>query len=107
MGILPVGVSGERRGSRPRRGPAACRRGPVVHRSRTRLLCSAGSSTVGGWPRWGGIVSMSETVTDELYRVCVKLYSPEPEGIVDEAAAFVPIFHEWIRERALNLVLID
>ena len=40
----------------------------------------------------------------ESLRVCVKLYAPEP-GIPD--STFVPIFHEWIRERALDMVLLD
>ena len=51
---------------------------------------------------------MSAVATvDGLYRVCVKLYSPEPWGSERDAAAFVPIFHEWIQNRALDLVLID
>ena len=37
-------------------------------------------------------------------RVCVKLFAAEP-GVPD--SAFVPIFHEWIRDRALGLVLLD
>jgi hypothetical protein len=37
-------------------------------------------------------------------RVCVKLYATEP-GIPD--STFVPIFHEWIRDRALDVVLLD
>lgn len=37
-------------------------------------------------------------------RVCVKLHAPEP-GIPD--STFVPIFHDWIRERALDMVLLD
>ena len=37
-------------------------------------------------------------------RVVVKLYAPE-SGIPD--SVFVPIFHQWIRERALSLVLLD
>ena len=40
-----------------------------------------------------------------LQRICIKLYAPEP-GIDDQA--FVPIFHEWIRDQAIdNLVLFD
>jgi hypothetical protein len=39
-----------------------------------------------------------------VQRVVVKLYASEP-GIPDNA--FVPIFHQWIRERALPLVLLD
>jgi len=44
---------------------------------------------------------------DALSRVCVKIYGPEPRGLVSDAAAFVPIFHEWIRNGSLDLVLID
>jgi hypothetical protein len=44
---------------------------------------------------------------DGLYRVCVKLYASEDSRIEDDAATFVPIFHEWIREGALDLVLLD
>lgn len=42
-----------------------------------------------------------------LYRVCVKLYSPEATESGGDAAVYVPIFHEWIREQRLDLVLID
>ena len=42
---------------------------------------------------------------DTLQRVCVKVYGPEPQV---EDQEFVPIFHEWIRERAIEgLVLFD
>jgi hypothetical protein len=41
-----------------------------------------------------------------LYRVCVKVYATDSK-ITDDAAAFVPIFHEWIREKKLDLVLLD
>ena len=42
---------------------------------------------------------------DGLQRICVKLYAPEP-GVGDQA--FIPIFHEWIRDQAIdNLVLFD
>ena len=51
---------------------------------------------------------MIQSTMDGLYRVCVKLYAPEPTGIDDDAAVFVPIFHEWIRERALgDTVMLD
>jgi hypothetical protein len=40
-----------------------------------------------------------------LQRVCAKLYAAEPAGVADET--FVPIFHEWIRKRALDAVLLD
>ena len=40
-----------------------------------------------------------------LQRICVKLYAPEP-GVGDQT--FIPIFHEWIRDQAIdNLVLFD
>jgi hypothetical protein len=42
---------------------------------------------------------------DDLQRVCVKVYGPEPQV---EDQEFVPIFHEWIRSHALEgLVLFD
>ena len=44
-------------------------------------------------------------MTQELQRVCVKIHAAEHRGIADEV--FVPIFHEWIRDRSLPLVLID
>ncbi len=43
----------------------------------------------------------------DLYRVCVKIYAPEPEGLAGDAATFVPIFHDWFREDSLGLVMID
>lgn len=43
----------------------------------------------------------------DFYRACVKLYSPEPVPPAEDAALYVPIFHEWIREGALDLVSID
>jgi hypothetical protein len=43
---------------------------------------------------------------DGFYRVCVKIYANEPEGVKD-ADLFVPIFHEWIRDRVFDLVLFD
>jgi hypothetical protein len=48
----------------------------------------------------------ADTIAD-LHRVCVKIYAPEPHGAEEDAAAFVPVFHDWIRNRALDLVLID
>ena len=47
----------------------------------------------------------SETV-DGFFKVCVKIYANEPEG-TDDADLFVPIFHEWIRDRVFDLVLFD
>lgn len=45
------------------------------------------------------------TDIDDLQRVCVKIYAPDP-GLDDQV--FVPIFHEWIRNHALDgLVLFD
>jgi hypothetical protein len=44
-------------------------------------------------------------VTERLQRVCVKLYAAGPVAVPDDV--FVPIFHEWIRDRSLDLVLID
>ena len=41
-----------------------------------------------------------------LYRVCVKLYAPEPQGIGSDAEAFVPVFHEWIQNGSLEDVLL-
>src|SRR5688572_5531870 len=42
---------------------------------------------------------------DDLYRVCVKMYAAEDGGVSD--AVFVEIFQEWIRDRALDMVLFD
>jgi hypothetical protein len=44
-------------------------------------------------------------VIDDLQRVCVKLYATTPDAIADDV--FVPVFHEWIRDRALDLVWVD
>jgi len=44
-------------------------------------------------------------VIAQLQRVCAKFYAGEPSSIRDET--FVPIFHEWIRKRSLNAVLLD
>lgn len=41
---------------------------------------------------------------DDLYRICVKLYGPEP-GVSGDL--FVTIFQEWIRDRVLDMVLLD
>jgi hypothetical protein len=50
-----------------------------------------------GSDRWGGVIEPTQ-------RVCVKVYAAE-DSIPD--STFVPIFHEWIRDRALDLVLLD
>jgi hypothetical protein len=42
---------------------------------------------------------------NDLYRICVKLYAHSQSGLDD--ARFVPIFHDWIRARRLDAVLID
>jgi hypothetical protein len=47
------------------------------------------------------------TPMSQLSRVCVKLYAPEPSAVIDDAAVYVPIFHEWIRRADLGLVAID
>jgi len=44
-------------------------------------------------------------MTNNLRRVCVKLFAAEPEGARDEI--LVPVFHELIRERKLDMVFID
>ena len=49
---------------------------------------------------------MSRREIDGLYRVCVKIYASE-HAIEDHAELLVPIFHEWIRERVLDLVMLD
>ncbi|MDR0786471.1 MAG: hypothetical protein LBG44_01155 [Gemmatimonadota bacterium] len=46
------------------------------------------------------------TTMNGFYRACVKIYAPEP-GIGEDATVFVPLFHEWIRENKLDLVLLD
>ncbi len=43
---------------------------------------------------------------DDLFRVCVKIYASE-HAVEDDAALFVPIFHDWIREGVLDLVMLD
>ncbi|MSR22420.1 MAG: hypothetical protein EXR92_02575 [Gemmatimonadetes bacterium] len=50
---------------------------------------------------------MSKDKLTGFYRVCVKLYASASPEIVDDASLFVPIFHEWIRDRALDLILLD
>lgn len=47
------------------------------------------------------------TPMNQLSRVCVKVYAPEPSPVIDDAAVYVPIFHEWIRRGDLGLVAID
>jgi hypothetical protein len=46
-------------------------------------------------------------MSTDFHRICVKLYAPEPAGITDDAAAYVPIFHQWIRDQVLDVVAID
>jgi hypothetical protein len=53
---------------------------------------------------------MSAVATDSiegLYRVCAKIYASDSRGLKNDAAVFVPIFHEWIREKKLDMVLLD
>jgi hypothetical protein len=47
------------------------------------------------------------TPMNQLSRVCVKVYAPDPGRAIDEAAVYVPIFHEWIRKGDLGVVAID
>lgn len=49
-------------------------------------------------------MSGQETM-DDFFKICVKLYANEPG--VDDAELFVPIFHEWIRDRVFDMVLFD
>jgi hypothetical protein len=49
---------------------------------------------------------MTEARADGFYKVCVKFYATE-SSVKDDAALFVPIFHEWIRDRAFDLVMLD
>jgi hypothetical protein len=50
---------------------------------------------------------MTREATQDLSRVCVKLYAPEPHPITRDAELFVPIFHEWIRDQRFDMVLFD
>ena len=48
---------------------------------------------------------MTVVTVDDLQRVCVKIYAPEP-GVDDQV--YVPIFHDWVRERVFDdLILFD
>ncbi len=49
---------------------------------------------------------MKDTHVDGFYRVCVKVYATENK-VEDDAELFVPIFHEWIRDGVLPLVMLD
>lgn len=49
---------------------------------------------------------MSGTRLAGLYRVCVKCYAAE-YTVENDAELFVPVFHDWIRDRALDLVMLD
>ena len=49
---------------------------------------------------------MTEARAEGFYKVCVKLYASESK-VQDDAALFVPVFHEWIRDRALDMVMLD
>jgi hypothetical protein len=43
---------------------------------------------------------------EDIQKVCVKVYAPEPRGVDDQT--YVPIFHEWIRDRLMpEIVLFD
>lgn len=49
---------------------------------------------------------MSGTRLAGLYRVCVKCYAAE-YTVENDAELFVPVFHDWIRDGALELVMLD
>jgi hypothetical protein len=49
---------------------------------------------------------MTEAPAEGFYRACVKVYASESK-VEDDAALFVPIFHEWIRDGALDMVMLD
>ena len=50
-------------------------------------------------------VGVGDAVTTSVRRVCAKLYAARATGITDDV--FVPLFHEWIQQRALPSVLLD
>jgi len=49
---------------------------------------------------------MTEARAEGFYKVCVKVYASEAK-VEDDAALFVPIFHEWIRDGAFDMVMLD
>jgi hypothetical protein len=50
-------------------------------------------------------VSVGAVMTPSARRVCAKLYAAPATDITDDV--FVPLFHEWIQQRALPSVLLD
>ena len=50
---------------------------------------------------------MKGELLDDLSRVCVKVYAHEGHDLGGEAALLVPIYHEWIRDGVLDLVMLD
>jgi hypothetical protein len=49
---------------------------------------------------------MSGATADGFFKACVKFYASH-SGVTDDAALFVPIFHEWIRAGELDLMMFD
>lgn len=48
---------------------------------------------------------MTVATVDDIQRVCVKIYAPEPDF---DDQLYVPIFHDWVRERVFeDLILFD
>jgi len=50
---------------------------------------------------------MKGELLDDFSRVCVKVYAHEGHDFGSEAALLVPIYHEWIRDGVLDLVMLD
>ena len=50
---------------------------------------------------------MKGDLLDDFSRVCVKVYAHEGHDLGNEAELLVPIYHEWIRDGALDLVMLD
>lgn len=49
---------------------------------------------------------MSGATAEGFSKACVKLYATRHD-VRDDAELYVPIFHDWIREGALELVMLD
>jgi hypothetical protein len=50
---------------------------------------------------------MKGNLVKDFSRVCVKIHARDGHDLGDEAELFVPVFHDWIREKALDLVMLD
>src|ERR1041385_2646635 len=94
MGVFRGGEPIGRAAARRRRSAATRRGGTAVHRSHARLLRASPPDTA----------HPGDRMTPRIPRVCVKLYA-DSAAVPDET--FIPIFHRWIRDRALDLVFID